>query len=176
MNPMLFLPPEEPAGDAARAPFEIRNDSTAEWAMRKIAEARADTQMWKEHFDAQLKRIIKANEEDEAFFTAALSRYFETVPKKETATQSKYVLPCGDLVCKKQQPEYVRDDAVLAPFLLENGMEGFVKMKPTTDWAALKKHCVLMENGAVADGGTGLVLAGVTAEQRPDKFEVKING
>lgn len=175
MNPMLFMPPEEFVVTEERAPFEILNDSTAEWAMRKIAEARADTQMWKNHFSVQLEKITKANEADEAFFTDALFRYFETVPQKETKTQSKYVLPCGELVRKKQQPEFKRDDAILAPFLLENGMDGFVKMKPSTDWAELKKHCVLMEDGSVADGGTGLVLEGVTAEIRPDKFEVKIN-
>ena len=157
-------------------PFEITSDSTAEWAMRKIAEARNDTLKWQQHFVSQLENIRKANEETEAFFTSCLARYFDTVPHKATKTQSKYVLPCGELVLKRQQPEFVRDDSVLAPFLLANGMEGFVKMKLSTDWAELKKHCVLMEDGSVVDGGTGLVLAGVTAEKRPDKFEVKING
>lgn len=176
MNPMIFMPPEEPVEAQEREPFEILNDRTAEWAMRKIAEARSDTAMWKAHFAAQMDRITKANEADEAFFTAALARYFETVPRKETKTQSKYVLPCGELVRKKQQPEYVRDDAVLAPFLLANGMDGFVKMRPATDWAELKKRCVLMDDGTVVDGGSGLVLEGITAEARPDKFEVKING
>lgn len=162
--------------DQEYKPFEIDCDSAAEWAMRKIAEARNDTLKWQQHFADQLESIRKANEETEAFFTSCLARYFETVPHKVTKTQSKYVLPCGELVLKRQQPEFVRDDNVLAPYLLENGMEGFVKMKPSTDWAALKKHCVLMEDGSVVDGGTGLVLAGVTAESRPDKFEVKING
>ena len=175
MDPMLFLPPEEPAECQEREPYEIKSDGEAEWAMRKIAEKRADTLMWKAHFKAQLDRITKANEDDEAFFTAALQQYFETVPRRETKTQSKYVLPCGELIRKKQQPEYVRDDSVLAPFLLANGMDGFVKMTPSTDWAELKKHCVLMPDGSVADGGSGLVLEGVVAENRPDKFEVKIN-
>lgn len=162
--------------DQEHKPFEIDCDSMAEWAMRKIAEARNDTLKWQQHFAAQLESIRKSNEETEAFFTSCLARYFDTVPHKVTKTQSKYVLPCGELVLKRQQPEFVRDDSVLAPFLLENGMEGFVKMKPSTDWAELKKHCVLMEDGSVVDGGTGLVLAGVTAENRPDKFEVRING
>lgn len=175
MDPVVFMQPEDSVAAEERDPFEILDDSTAQWAMRRIAQARADTQMWREHFSAQLEKITRANEADEAFFTAALSRYFETVPKKETRTQSKYVLPCGELVRKKQQPEFVRDDAVLAPFLMENGMESFVKMKPSTDWAELKKQCVLTESGAVVDSATGLVLEGVTAQQRPDKFEVKIN-
>lgn len=157
-------------------PFEITSDSTAEWAMRKIAEARNDTLKWQQHFDEQLEKIRKSNEETEAFFTSCLARYFETVPHKVTKTQSKYVLPCGEMVLKHQQPEFVRDDSVLAPYLLENGMECFVKQKPSTDWAELKKHCVLMEDGSVVENNTGLVLAGVTAENRPDKFEVKING
>lgn len=169
-----FLEHLEP--EQERAPFEITNDSMAEWAVRKIAEARADTLKWEAHFSGQLDRIRKSNEADENFLTAALARYFETVPRKETKNQSKYVLPCGELVRKKQEPNYVRDDQVLASFLLANGMDGFVKTKLSTDWATLKKHCVLMENGSVADGESGLVLVGVTAEMRPDKFEVKING
>lgn len=174
MEKQIFSQPVDRAQEDK--PFEIDCDSMAEWAMRKIAEARNDTLKWQQHFSDQLESIRKANEETEAFFTSCLAKYFDTVPHKVTKTQSKYVLPCGELVLKRQQPEFVRDDSVLAPFLLENGMEGFVKMKPSTDWVELKKHCVLMEDGSVVDGGTGLVLAGVTAENRPDKFEVKING
>lgn len=155
--------------------FSITNDHTAEWAMHKIADLRAETARFQAHFDAQMGAIRKANEEREAFFTAHLARYFDSVPRRETETQSKYRLPCGELVRRKQAPEFSRDDSLLVPFLMENGMDGFVKVKPSTDWAALKKQCVLLEDGTVADSESGMVLPGVIAEQRPDKFEVKIN-
>ena len=55
--------------DQEHKPFEIDCDSMAEWAMRKIAEARNDTLKWQQHFADQLESIRKANEETEAFFT-----------------------------------------------------------------------------------------------------------
>lgn len=171
----LFMEPLEV--EQERAPFEIIDDRMAEWAMNKIAEARSDTLKWETHFSAQMDKIRKSNEADESFFTAALARYFDAVPPhKVTKTQSKYVLPCGELVRQRQGPEFLRDESVLVPFLLDNDLAAFVKNKPSADWGALKKRCVLMDDGSVADGETGLVLEGVTAELRPDKFEVKING
>lgn len=160
----------------SRNPFEITDDSLAEWAMQKISDARKDTFKWETHFCAQMDRIRKANEETEAFFSAALSRYFETVPRKKTATQEKYTLPCGELIRKKQAPEFSHDDSLLVPFLQENALQEFIKLKPSSDWAALKKACTVMEDGSVVEQSTGMVLPGVSAEFRPDKFEVKING
>ena len=159
-----------------RKPFEITDDSIAEWAMRKISEARADTEKWKAHFSAQLDRIRKANDDTESFFSAALARYFETVPRKKTATQEKYVLPCGELIRKKQAPEFIRDDAQLVPFLQANDLGDFVKVTVSSNWAELKKACTVLENGTVAEESTGMALPGVTVQMRPDKFEVKING
>ena len=178
MNNVDFMPDfwEDLMDEEPSESFTITDDSMAEWAMQKIAEARADTAKWTEHFAAQLDRIRKDNEQTEAFFSAALARFFESVPHRKSATQEKYVLPGGELLRKKQQPEYIRDDSVLVPFLLENGMSDFVKNKPSADWAAIKKTCTIMEDGTVVDKESGLVLEGVTAEARPDKFEVKING
>lgn len=178
MNNIDFMPDffEDLVDENPSESFIIIDDSMAEWAMCKIAEARADTVKWADHFAAQLERIRKANEQTEAFFSAALARFFETVPHRKSATQEKYVLPGGELLRKKQQPEYIRDDSVLVPFLLRNGMADFVKTKPSADWAAIKKNCTIMEDGTVVDKESGLVLEGVTAESRPDKFEVKING
>lgn len=167
---------EQLQNEEERKPFEIDSDSKAEWAMRKIAELRADTEKWQAHFDSQMDKIRKANEDSEAFFTTCLMRYFDQVPKHETKTQAKYSLPGGDLVRKKQEPEYKRDDSKLLGFLQENDMGEYVKQKPTLDWASLKKACAVQPDGTVVDKETGLVLEGIFAQERPDKFEVKING
>lgn len=167
---------EQLQNEEERKPFVIDDDSKAEWAMRKIAELRMDTEKWQAHFDSQMDKIRKANEDSEAFFTACLMQYFEQVPKHETKTQAKYSLPGGDLVRKKQEPEYKRDDSKLLCFLQENDMGEYVKQKPTLDWASLKKACAVQPDGTVVDKETGLVLEGIFAQERPDKFEVKING
>ena len=166
---------ETQAESEARQSFTITDDRLAEWAMRKIAEARSDTVKWTDHFAVQMDRIRKANEETEVFFSSALARYFETVPRKKTATQEKYMLPCGELIRKKQAPKFSQDDALLVPFLQENDLSEFVKLKASSDWVSLKKCCTVMEDGRVVEQSTGMVLPGVVAEMRPDKFEVKIN-
>ena len=97
--------------------FRLTDDQSAEWAVRKIREARRDTEQWEAHFAGQMERIRKANEETEAYFTTLL-------PK----------------------------------------------------WAELKKRCTIGPDGVVVDTETGVVLEGVRAEERPDKFEVKLRG
>ncbi len=160
----------------AKSPFVIDNDSKADWAMRQIADARADTVKMADHFRQQLVSIKKANEETEAYFTALLLDYFRAQPKHETKTQAKYKLPSGDLVLRRQQPEYQRDDAKLVECLMHGDLSQYVKLTPIVDWSALKAACTVTDDGSLVDKDSGLVLDGVRAVQRPDKFEVKING
>ena len=44
--------------------FRLTDDQSAEWAVRKIREARRDTEQWEAHFAGQMERIRKAIEED----------------------------------------------------------------------------------------------------------------
>lgn len=159
-----------------KSPFVVDNDSKADWAMRKIAEARKNTAMWEAHFRAQMDAIRKEGEETEAYFTALLLDYFRAQPKHETKTQAKYKLPSGDLVLKRQQPEYQRDDTKLVECLMHGDLSQYVKLTPSVDWSALKAACTVTEDGALVDQDSGLVLDGVRAVPRPDKFEVMING
>ena len=155
-------------------PFRLTDDASADWAVRKIREAREDTALWQAHFEAQMDKIKRANEETETYFTGLLAAWFQDQPKRETKTLSRYSLPSADLVRRKQAPEFLRNDAVLADFLLGNGLDEFIERVPRPKWAELKKRCVVGPDGSVADAETGLLLQGVTAEARPDKFEVKI--
>lgn len=64
--------------------FRLTDDQSAEWAVRKIREARRDTEQWEAHFAGQMERIRKANEETEAYFTTLLAEWFAIQPKRET--------------------------------------------------------------------------------------------
>lgn len=156
--------------------FHLTDDQGAEWAVRKIRGLRRDTEQWEAHFAGQMERIRKANEETEAYFTALLAEWFDGQPKRETKTQAKYSLPSADLVRRKQQPEYIKDDKALSAFLMESGMGEYVEQVPRPKWAELKKRCTIGPDGVVVDTETGIVLEGVRAEERPDKFEVKLRG
>lgn len=158
---------------AQDTPFIVDNDQKAEWAARKIREARQDTQKWTEYYERQLAAIRRANEDTEAYFAALLADYFETVPHKATKTQESYSLPSCKLVLKAQQPEFNRDEAVLCDYLDKKGRDDLVKITRRADWAALKKTLKVMEDGTCVDAD-GEVVEGVQAFSRQPEFKVEM--
>lgn len=158
---------------AQDTPFIVDNDQKAEWAARKIREARQDTKAWMEYYERQLSAIRRANEETEAYFAALLADYFDTVPHKATKTQESYSLPSCKLVLKAQQPEFNRDEAVLCDYLDKKGRDDLVKITRRADWAALKKTLKVMEDGTCVDAD-GEVVEGVQAFSRQPEFKIEL--
>lgn len=158
---------------AQDTPFIVDNDQKAEWAARKIREARQDTQKWTEYYERQLSAIRRTNEDTEAYFAALLADYFETVPHKATKTQESYSLPSCKLVLKAQQPEFNRDEAVLCDYLDKKGRDDLVKITRRADWAALKKMLKVMEDGTCVDAD-GEVVEGVQAFSRQPEFKIEM--
>ena len=158
---------------AQDTPFTVDNDQKAEWAARKIREARQDTQKWTEYYERQLSAIRRANEDTEAYFAALLADYFDTVPHKATKTQESYSLPSCKLVLKAQQPEFNRDEAVLCDYLDKKGWDDLVKITRRVDWAALKKMLKVMEDGTCVDAD-GEVVEGVQAFSRQPEFKIEM--
>lgn len=158
---------------AQDTPFTVDNDQKAEWAAKKIREARQDTQKWTEYYERQLSAIRRANEDTEAYFAALLADYFETVPHKATKTQESYSLPSCKLVLKAQQPEFNRDEAVLCDYLDKKGRDDLVKITRRADWAALKKTIKVMEDGTCVDAD-GEVVEGVQAFSRQPEFKIEM--
>jgi len=159
----------------ASSSFVITDDGLADWAIRKIAEARAEYDRMEAHFTHQLELVRRRTERTEGFMSAKLSEYFDTVPYRVTKTMQRYKLASGELIRKAQAPEFKKDDAILCEFLIENEMDKFVIQTPKPDWSNLKKLCIVTEDGSIVEESTGLVIEGVIAIQRPDKFEVKLN-
>lgn len=158
---------------AQDTPFTVDNDQKAEWAARKIREARKDTKAWTEYYERQLSAIRRANEDTEAYFAALLADYFETVPHKATKTQESYSLPSCKLVLKAQQPEFNRDEAVLCDYLDKKGRDDLVRITRRADWAALKKTLKVMEDGTCVDAD-GEVVEGVQAFSRQPEFKIEM--
>lgn len=144
-------------------PFEITDDGQAEWAIKKILEARSDTAKWQEHFAQQLAKIKAENDNTEAYMTSFLAAYFSTVPHKDTKTTSKYVLPSATLIRKKQELEYKQDTSALVAWLESNGMEDLIERKPVPKWGELKKRCVVQVDGSVVETESGEIVRGVVA-------------
>ncbi|WNS74276.1 host-nuclease inhibitor Gam family protein [Bacillus sp. DTU_2020_1000418_1_SI_GHA_SEK_038] len=114
------------------------------------------------------------HEEKQAYYTILLEQYMrkEIAEQIEVGKKPKktWSFPYGKVSLKKQQPEFQKDEATLLEYAK---LAGFVKVKESTDWAELKKSCV------VADGKlydmNGEQVPGVVVVERDEKFTVELN-
>lgn len=79
-------------------------------------------------------------------------------------------LPYGKMSLKTQQPEYQKDNDLLLEYAKSSG---YVRIKKETDWAELKKKCMVL-GGKLVDPD-GEIVPGVVVVERGDKFELKID-
>lgn len=160
--------------------FRITDDRCADWAVRKIAEERAEYDRLKELADQQVAAITEKMEAAKrrlengtSYLTSCLAEYFRTVPHKTTKTTEKYRLLSGTLTLKKGTVKATVDDAKLVPWLRENGYGDLVKVEESAKWGELKK--LLAYTGEIATiQSTGEIVEGVTAYETPATFTVDI--
>ncbi len=176
MTEKIELPP--------KPSFEVTDKSSAEWVLRKIQKlnmeiqensniANEQTEPLKQEIqkimDWELVEHQKINNRIE-FLKSLLYPYhrmiLEADPKAKTIK-----LPHGELKIRAQQPEYQKDDDVMVNSLKALELKDYVKTKETPDWAKLKPLTTVV-NGNVVHVETGAIIEGITAIERPDKFEV----
>ena len=152
--------------------FVIDTDAKAEWALKKIKEARADRDRWIEWYSDKIREITEQTDFDTANLERMLAEYFETVPHKKTKTQESYKLPGGKLVLKTQNPEYNRDDAKIIDWLKKNGQSQFIKVEEKLDWSGLKGATAVFDGHIVTEDGE--IIDGVEVINRDAKFVVEV--
>lgn len=154
--------------------WSIKDDKSAEWALKKIREAQEDTARWNTYYAAQMETIERQNADTVAYFTALLEAWFKTVPHKATKTQESYQLPSGKLVRKLQQPAYERDADALLKWAKTNLPEA-IKVKEEASWTDIKNRIgKVMPDGSAVDKETGEIIDGVTVIERDPVFKVEI--
>ena len=158
--------------EAMQERFTIDSDQKAEWAIKKIQEARKDRDFWKSYYKDLMDKTEAEYEANVEGLEYMLGEYFKTVPHKKTKTQEAYQLPSGKLILKKQEPEFDRKDELLVPWLKQNAPE-FVKVKESSDWAGLKKTVAVFDGNVVNENGE--IIPGVTVTSRPEKFVVEVS-
>lgn len=158
--------------------FEITNDKTAQWALNKIREARAERDRLAELAQSEIERLTafindlcEKCDRDTAYLTDALRRYFEIVTPKETKTKASYKLIGGALTFKKPKPTFDYDVSTLIEAL--RGTE-YVEAVETLHWGAYKKRLEVVDGKAV-DTATGEVVDGVTISETPGEFVVEVD-
>ena len=160
--------------------FVVNSDASAEWAVRKIREAREDRDRMVAWYKAATETIKKQTDENTAHLEKMLFDYFKTVPHRKTKSGWQvYNFPGGKLTLKPQEPEYNRDEDTMIEWLKKNGMEKFVKVKEEVDWKALKAASGIVDGKLIAgeivneDGEIiQLVVPGVEIVEREEKFVV----
>lgn len=167
--------------------FEITDDSLADWAIRKIAQAQQRIEGRKQFVETEINRLRewqeaqdKKDEQTIGFFTAALQSYFERLRRHGLLGDRKsYSLPHGTLQVRTTRPRWARADVdALTRWASERGL---VRTKVEPAWADISKH--LRPTGDYPGAGalyvdpeTGDVVdvPGVTLESPADEaFTVK---
>jgi hypothetical protein len=150
--------------------FIIDNDSKADWAIRKIAEAEREFERWKDFYAEQLRKASDELTGNRSFLIGKLEEYFQTVPTRATKTRSTYALPSGKLVNKFAKWAMECDAAALIAAL--SGTE-YVVTEPKLRWGEYKKRLKIVEEKAI-DAETGEVVPGVDVVLKPGRFDVEL--
>ncbi|WP_057768119.1 host-nuclease inhibitor Gam family protein [Cytobacillus praedii] len=115
------------------------------------------------------------HEEKLVHYTNLLEQYMRNEVSKQLELGKKprktLSLPYGKISLKKQQPEFQKNEEELLEYAK---VTGFVKVKESTDWASLKKNCVVSD-GKLYDTTTGEEVPGVVVIERDEKFTVELN-
>ena len=173
-------PADGPFVDSLPERFVIDSDKKADWAIEKIKAERAEFDRLRKialdriaELNQRVKELQERTDRRTGNLEALLVEYFHTVtPTKTTKTQTQYELLSGKLVLKKQQPEFIRDEAALLDWAKANAPD-MVQTKESVTWGELKKLTTL-DGEKVVLAETGEIVSGVVAIERPDVFEVQV--
>lgn len=162
--------------------FRISDDDTADWAVRKIAEERAELARMQAMAQEQIGRIMdkvaaaeKRCESATSYLTGKLAEYFNTVPHKVSKgeTQETYRLLSGVLKMKRGGVSMLQDDAKLLEHLKETGAVEFITTTEKPKWGELKKHLKIVGD-QVVNCSTGEIVEGVAVVEKPDVFVIDV--
>jgi phage host-nuclease inhibitor protein Gam len=160
--------------------FRIADDDTADWAVRKIAEERAELARMKAMADEQIARIMekvaaaeKRCESGTTYLTGKLAEYFNTVPHKATKTQETYRLLSGVLKMKRGGVSMKQDDERLLEHLKATGASDMITTTEKPKWGEFKKRLQIVGD-TVVDTQTGEIVDGVEVIEKPDVFTIDV--
>ncbi|MBO5863510.1 MAG: host-nuclease inhibitor Gam family protein [Paludibacteraceae bacterium] len=177
MDMEAFANEEAPEGPRR---WRIADDDCADWAVRKIADERAELARIKELADAQIARIMdkvvaadKRCENGTRFLTSKLAEYFETVPHKQTKTKHTYRLLSGTLARKIGGTTMKQNTEKLLEYLKASGNDDMIKLTEEPKWGEFKKRLEIVGD-QIIDKDTGELVEGVELVGKPDTFVVEI--
>ena len=167
--------------DFAEPPKErwrIADDSTADWAIRKIAAERAELERIEALAKAEIDRVNEKLEQarrryenGSSYLTHCLSEYFNTVTPKKQKTQATYQLLSGKLKRTFDKQKMKPDDEKLLHYLVRSGNDDLIKTEEKPRWAEFKQYLKIVGD-KVIDTRTGELVDGVEVVTEPGKFSI----
>lgn len=172
--------------------FEIKDASTADWAISKIADERKRKDYFVEcankeieKLQTQIKEMEEKCERTTSYLSGCLGKYLERedVPKKKTTTQESITLPAGKIIKKLPKIEYVMSSGEAVTkhkndndFVKEiKGLDKkLIKTIKEVDWVTLKKNITNTEDGMVIYKETGDIIESLSTRETLPSIEVKI--
>jgi phage host-nuclease inhibitor protein Gam len=168
------------ADEGPRPAWRITDDGCADWAVRKIAEEKAELDRIKALADEQIQRIEekvaaaeKRFQNGTSFLTGKLAEYFQTVPHKTTKTKHSYRLLSGTLTLKLGGTQLKQNDDALLEYLKTSGNDDMIQTVEKPKWGEFKKRLQIV-GASVVDGTTGEIVEGVEIINKPDTFTVDV--
>ena len=176
-------------GDAKA--FEIKDASTADWAITKINDERKRTEYFVECAKNEINKLkeqIKAMEDkcerSTTFLSSCLGKYLERedVPKKTTKTQESVTLPAGKIIKKLPKIEYIAKDGKAMSDSKNNASiikeikeidDSFIAIKEEISWGDLKKKLVVDDDHNVMFKDTGEIVESIIAQETLPTIEIK---
>lgn len=153
--------------------FEIKDASTADWAISKIADERkrrdyfvACAEEEIANLKTQIEEIKAKCERTTSYLSGCLGKYLEQddVPKKKTTTQESVTLPAGKIVKKLPKTKFIMyngkeitDNKSNDKFVneIKELNSNYIKSKEEVDWNTLKKNITFDDEGNVITKDTG---------------------
>lgn len=158
--------------------FEITDDKTAEWALKKILAAKRERARLTELIEAEREELDRKQEQIEkrydaatAFLYSKLALYLDTVECKKTKTQETYQLLSGKLVRKFAKVKLVPDKSALLEWCKENAPD-CIKHTEEAVWSEAKSKFDIVGDSVFCTE-TGECVDCVKIEETPMTFDVK---
>lgn len=166
---------EAPAEDVAI--FEdiaVLDDASAEMVLKQLKQAEDQYERMKAWYDHQIANLKDIRDRTREWAEGCLRPYMDMVPTTGKKIRT-YEMPGGVMKLSRQDPEYTVADADLVAWLKQQKRADLIKVTEEARWGELKKEIDIkvLEDGRIADKGTGEIIPGVTATVREDKFSVK---
>ncbi|MFD2658565.1 host-nuclease inhibitor Gam family protein [Gracilibacillus thailandensis] len=171
-----YLDQEEQVNES----FQIDNDQTANWALRKIKDITQQIQNNSELAQAEIEKIESWEQQEKEklqqsidYFQGLLAQY--AVKKREEDPKFKsQKLPHGKIGFRKKPAKWNYDKDKIIDSLTKNNMQDFIKVTYKPDIAGIKS-LFDVQDGKVFNPETGEVIEGITVEEQGEDFTVKVD-